>query len=202
MICTDEKEVIVVDSVADRLIESMRAAGAYMINKAQTERLTNIVLSDQGSPGCGGHANKKFVGKNANIILREIGINVGEDVKCVLADVPNDHPLVWTEQLMPVLPVTRVPDVDQAIELAVAAEQGCNHTASMHSFNLEKLSKMARAYQGSIFVKNAPHYAGLGEEGPGYTSFTIASPTGDGLTTCLTFSRERRCALVDYFRIV
>ncbi len=202
IICTDEKEVVVVDKVADQLIESMRAAGAYMINRTQAEKLTNLVLSDKGKPGCGGHANKNFVGKNANLLLREIGINVNDDVKCVLAEVDNDHPLVWTEQLMPFLPVTRVKDVDAAIALAVAAEQNCRHTASMHGMNVEKLSKMARAFEGSIFVKNAPNYAGLGEGGAGYTSFTIASPTGDGLTTCLTFSRERRCALVDYFRIV
>ena len=202
VICTDEKEVIVVDSVADSLIESMRAAGAYMINRSQAEQLTGIVLADKGKPGCGGYANKKFVGKNASVLLAAIGVTTGEDIRCIIADVENDHPLIWTEQLMPFLPVTRVADVDGAIELAVAAEQKYNHTASMHSRNLEKLSKMARTYQGSIFVKNAPHYAGLGEEGPGYTSFTIAGPTGDGLTTCLTFSRERSCALVDYFRIV
>lgn len=202
VICTDEKEVIVVEPVANRLIESMRAAGGYVINKTQIDRLTNIVLSDKGTPGCGGHANKKFVGKNASLILKEIGINVNDDVRTVICEVENDHPLIWTEQLMPVLPVTRSPNVDAAIKLGVAAEQGCNHTASMHSHDVRKLSQMARAFQGSIFVKNAPNYAGLGEGGPGYTSFTIASPTGDGLTTCLTFSRERRCALVDYFRIV
>ncbi len=202
IICTDEKEVIVVQSVADRLIEAMRASGAYMINQTQTEKLTNIVLSDKGKPGCGGHANKNFVGKNAAVILNEIGIKVHDDVRTVLCDVPNDHPLVWTEQLMPVLPVTRAANVDEAIKLGVAAEQKCNHTASMHSHDVRQLTKMARAFQGSIFVKNAPNYAGLGEGGAGYTSFTIASPTGDGLTTCLTFSRERRCALVDYFRIV
>ena len=202
VICTDEKEVIVEAAAAPKLIEAMRAAGGYVINKTQIERLTNIVLSDKGKPGCGGHANKNFVGKNASVILREIGVNVGDDVRTVLCEVDNDHPLIWTEQLMPVLPITRTPTVDKAIELAVAAEQGCNHTASMHSLHLKKLSNMARAFQGSIFVKNAPNYAGLGEGGPGYTSFTIASPTGDGLTTCLTFSRERRCALVDYFRIV
>lgn len=202
VICTDEKEVIAEAAIAPKLIEAMRAAGGYVINKTQIERLTNIVLSDKGKPGCGGHANKKFVGKNASVILREIGVNVGDDVRTVICEVDNDHPLIWTEQLMPVLPITKTATVDQAIELAVAAEQGCNHTASMHSLHLKKLSQMARAFQGSIFVKNAPNYAGLGEGGPGYTSFTIASPTGDGLTTCLTFSRERRCALVDYFRIV
>ena len=54
----------------------------------------------------------------------------------------------------------------------------------------------------SSFVKNAPSVAGLGFGGEGFTSFTIASPTGDGLTTARTFTRERRCTLAGYFRIV
>ena len=204
IICTDEKEVIVVETVADRLIEVMKSSGAYMINKNQIDRLTSIVLKDLGSPkyGCGGHANPDYVGKDARLLLKEIGINVNEDVRTILCEVPNEHPLIWSEQLMPILPVTRVPNVDAAIDLAIQCEHGYNHTASMHSMNLEKLSKMARTFQGSIFVKNGPNYSGLGEGGSGYTSFTIASPTGDGLTTCLTFSRERRCVLVDHFRIV
>jgi len=204
IICTDEKEVIAVNSIADSLIEVMRTAGAYQINNTQIERLTQIVLSDMGNSKKGqpGHANSKYVGLNASVLLKEIGINVNDDVKTILCDVPNDHPLIWSEQLMPILPITRVPDVNTAIDLAVQAEHGYNHTASMHSMNIEKLSKMAKAYQGSIFVKNGPNYSGLGEGGSGHTSMTIASPTGDGLTTALTFSRERRCVLVDHFRIV
>ncbi|RME91494.1 MAG: aldehyde dehydrogenase EutE [Candidatus Hydrogenedentota bacterium] len=204
IICTDEKEVIVVEKVADHLIDVMRAAGGYLINRSQIDRLTQIVLKDFGSakPGCGGHANPKYVGQDAAKLLREIGINVNQDIRCILAEVPNDHPLIWTEQLMPILPITRVPDVDTGIDLAVRCEHYYNHTASMHSLNLDKLDKMAKTFQGSIFVKNAPNYAGLGEGGSGWTSFTIASPTGDGLTTAITFSRERRCVLADHFRIV
>ena len=103
---------------------------------------------------------------------------------------------------MPVLPLVRIADVDDAIELAVQVEHGFRHTAMMHSPNMEKLSKMARAINTSIFVKNGPCYAGLGQGGEGYTSFTIASPTGEGLTTARSFTRERRCTLEDYFRIV
>ena len=204
IICTDEKEVIAVASIADKLIDVMRTAGAYQINSSQIDRLTQLVLKDMGQakPGCGGHANPDFVGRDASYLLSKIGINVDRDVRTILCEVPNDHPLVWTEQLMPVLPITRVANVDDAIKLAVACEHGYRHTASMHSMNIEKLHDMAVAYQGSIFVKNGPNYAGLGEGGSGYTSFTIASPTGDGLTTALTFSRERRCVVVDHFRIV
>jgi len=51
-------------------------------------------------------------------------------------------------------------------------------------------------------VKNASNLAGLGLGGEGYTSFTIASPTGEGLTTVLNFTRERRCTLKEHFRFV
>jgi acyl-CoA reductase-like NAD-dependent aldehyde dehydrogenase len=103
---------------------------------------------------------------------------------------------------MPVLPLVRLPNVDEAIELAVACEHGFRHTAVMHSRNIEKLSKMAKVMNCSLFVKNGSAYNGLGFGGAGFTSWTIASPTGEGLTRASTFSRERRCALIDYFRIV
>ncbi|MCB1163727.1 aldehyde dehydrogenase EutE, partial [bacterium] len=115
---------------------------------------------------------------------------------------PASHPLVWTEQMMPVLPVVRVPDADRAIDLALRAEHGFGHSAAMHSQHLGRLSRMAREINTSIFVKNGPCAAGLGEGGEGYCSFSIASPTGEGLTGPHSFSRERRCVLVDHFRIV
>ncbi|MCH7721386.1 MAG: aldehyde dehydrogenase EutE, partial [Planctomycetes bacterium] len=110
--------------------------------------------------------------------------------------------LIWTEQLMPVFPVARVANADQGIDMAIAAEHGFGHSAAMHSKHLDHLSRMAREIDTSIFVKNAPIYAGLGEGGEGYSSFSIASPTGEGMTDPRTFSRERRCVLVDHFRIV
>ena len=103
---------------------------------------------------------------------------------------------------MPVLPVARVRDADEAIDLAVAAEHGFGHSAAMHSMHLGNLSRMAREINCSIFVKNGPIAAGLAEGGEGYTSFSIASPTGEGMTDPRTFSRQRRCVLVDHFRIV
>jgi acyl-CoA reductase-like NAD-dependent aldehyde dehydrogenase len=117
-------------------------------------------------------------------------------------DVPVDHPLIWTEQMLPIMPVARVRDANEAIDLAVAAEGGRRHTAVMHSKNIDNLSRMARLINCSIFVKNGPCYAGLGQGGEGSTSFTIASPTGEGMTDARTFSRLRRCVMVDSFRIV
>jgi aldehyde dehydrogenase len=120
----------------------------------------------------------------------------------VLVEVPLEHPLVWSEQLMPVFPLVRLPDVDACIRAAVQAEHGFRHTACMHSRNVDKLSEMARAVDCSIFVKNGPSFAGLGFGGEGPTSMTISTPTGEGVTTARTFTRIRRCTLVDNFRIV
>ncbi len=202
VICVDEKEVIVVDRVADDLKKSMVRHGAYELPARDLARLEKVIFKKNAGPR--GHAvvNRQFVGKNASEILRELGINVGPEIRCVMVEVPNDHPLVWTEQMMPVLPVTRVPNVDVAIDLAVQAEGGCFHTATMHSHDLRALDKMAKACNCSIFIKNGTGVAGLGHGGQGHTSFTIASPTGEGLTTPLSFSRWRRCTLVDHFRIV
>jgi aldehyde dehydrogenase len=202
VICVDEKEVIVVESVAEALKASMKRAGAVELKAADLPRLEKVIFEKNAGPR--GHAvvNKKFVGKNASVILAELGISAGPEVRCIIVEVPNDHPLVWTEQMMPVLPITRTKTVDEAIDLAVQAEGGNFHTATMHSHDIPALSKMARKCNCSIFVKNGRSVAGLSAGGEGYTSFTIASPTGEGLTTPRSFSRWRRCTMVDHFRIV
>jgi len=202
LICICEKEIIVVASVADRLKEEMKKNGAYELNEDQVKKITELVISEQGGPGKEGAANKKYVGQNADFIAKEIGLTVPSSTRLLLCEVGREHPLVWTEQLMPVMPLVRVKDVDTAIDLAVECEHGFRHTAIMHSLNIAKLSKMAKAMNCSIFIKNGPSYAGLAQGGAGFTSFTIASPTGEGVTRARTFTRERRCTLVDYFRII
>jgi acyl-CoA reductase-like NAD-dependent aldehyde dehydrogenase len=159
------------------------------------------VLSHPGGPGKEGTANKTYVGKDAQVLLTAIGLN-GVRAKLLFADVGPDDPFVWTEQLMPAIPLVRVKTADDAIAFAHRVEGGRRHTAVMHSRNIEKLSAMARAMDCSIFVKNGPAVAGIGEGGEGHTSFTIASPTGEGVTSARSFVRRRRCTLVDYFRIV
>ncbi|MBI5879876.1 MAG: aldehyde dehydrogenase EutE [Chloroflexi bacterium] len=202
IICTDEKEIFCVDAVADRLKAAMVRNGAHELHAHEIRRLEKVIFTDMGAPGKPGHINPAFIGKNAGAILKELGIPAGDEVRLVLIDVPSDHPLVWTEQMMPVMPLARVRSVDEGIDLARRAEHGFGHTASMWSRNIDPLSRMAREMNVSIFVKNGPTLSGLGYKGEGYTSFSIASPTGEGLTNCRTFSRERRCAMVDHFRIV
>jgi propionaldehyde dehydrogenase len=202
LICICEKETIVVDSVADALKAEMQKNGAYVLSPEQIKKVTELVIADPGRPGHEGGANKAYVGQNASKIARAIGLTVPDSTRLLLCEVDANHPLVWTEQLMPVMPLVRVPNVDDAIDLAVRCEHGFRHTAIMHSLNIAKLSKMAKAMNCSIFIKNGPSYAGLGEGGAGFASFTIASPTGEGVTRARTFTRERRCTLVDYFRII
>ncbi len=202
MICTDEKEVFVVDSVADELLRNMQANKAFLLNQQQLKQIENVIFKEMRGPRKPGVINRNFIGQNASKILAEIGVKVDDSVPLVVAEVDVDHPLVWTEQMMPVLPVARVRSADEGIDLSVKAEHGFRHTASMHSRNIEKLSKMARAMNCSIFVKNGPNAAGLGYGGEGFCSFSIASPTGEGLTGPISFTRIRRCTLVDYFRIV
>ncbi len=203
IVCVCEKEIFAVEKIADQLKAELLKNGAYEINKEQTAALTKVVIAKLPGPnGEEGAPNKKFVGRSPKIILAEIGITVGDEVKIILAEVDAHHPLVLVEQLMPVIPFVRVPDVDTAIALAVEVEHGYRHSMYMYSRDVDKLSKMARECNSSIFVKNGPCFSGLGFGGQGYTSFSIASPTGEGLTKASDFTRERRCVLIDYFRIV
>ncbi|NOZ71081.1 MAG: aldehyde dehydrogenase EutE [Chloroflexi bacterium] len=201
IICVDEKEAFIVDSVFDQLKSIMLAHGAVEVPSYRLAALEKVIFKEQRGPRKAAVTNKGWVGKDAGRILKEIGINAPE-ARLALIEVPIDHPLIWTEQLMPVFPIARVRSVDEGIELAVEAEHGFGHTASMFSRNIDALSRMARLINTSIFVKNGPNLAGLGYKGEGSTSFTIASPTGEGLTDAISFSRPRRCVMVDHFRIV
>ena len=202
IICICEKEILAVSSIADQLKAELKKNGAFELNQEQTAAVTRAVIADPGRKGHEGAPNKKFVGKDAAVIAKGFGLNVPVETRILLCEVERDHPLVWTEQLMPVIPLVRLDNVDVAIDFAVECEHGFRHTAVMHSKNIEKLSRMAKVMNCSLFVKNGSAYNGLGLGGAGFTSFTIASPTGEGLTRARTFTRERRCSLIDYFRIV
>ncbi len=202
VVCTDEKVVLVVDTVADRLVRAMTQNGAYLLKEHELHRLERVIFRELGQPGKPGVINPVWIGKDAAKILAEIGVQAEPAPRLLIADVPRDHSLAWTEQMMPVLPIVRVGTVDQAIDLAVRMEHGFRHTASIHSTNVDTITKMARAMNCSIFVTNGPNFAGLGVGGEGFSSFSIASPTGDGLTRPRTFSRERRITVVGALRIV
>ena len=202
VICTDEKELFVVRQVAEPLLQSLQKNHAVLLKDYQVRQLEKVIFREMGAPRKPGKINPAWIGKNAGKILREIGIPAGDEVRLVLCEVPAEHSLVWTEQMMPVLPVVRVDHVDQGIELAVAAEHGFGHTAAIYSHRIDVITRMARAINASIFVANGPTLAGLGHGGEGFTSFSIASPTGEGLTRPRTFSRLRRLTIADALRFV
>jgi len=202
IVCVDEKEVIAVESIVDDLLQHMGRHGARVLNERELHKVTSVIFSEYPGRRQRGKVEKDLIGKNASEILARAGIASQGDPRLIVARVTNGPPLIWTEQMMPVLPVTAVPDVDQAIDLAKQAEHGYGHSAGMYSRDIDALSRMARTINTSIFTKNGPFFAGLGEGGEGPTSFTIASPTGEGLTGPVAFSRLRRCVMVDHFRIV
>jgi len=198
--CIAEKEVIVVESVADQLVAYMQQFGAFLIKGEDIDRLRDVIMIKRENQSY--TINKNYVGRDALVLLDKIGIFAPPETRVVLCETTIDHPFVQEELMMPVLAVVRVKDVDEAIKLAVEVEHHNRHTAIMHSKNVDNLTRLARAIETTIFVKNAPSYAGIGVGGEGHITFTIAGPTGEGLTSARTFTRQRRCVLADGFSIV
>jgi len=194
--CVAEKEVIVVEQVADYLEFCMKGSGLarFIEDPAELKKLEELIIVK-------GAVNKALIGRSAKYILEQAGLSAPEGIKVAVMETPFEHPFVQHELMMPVLPIVRVKDFPAAMECAIKAEHGFRHTAIMHSRNVERLSAMAKVIQTTIFVKNAPSYAGIGVGGEGYTTFTIAGPTGEGLTSARTFTRKRRCVLADSFNI-
>lgn len=202
--CIAEKEVFAFANIADRLIDEMQRNGAYLINAEQAARLAKIVLVEKTTKSgkTVKTVSRDCVGRDADVLLAKIGVSVGKDVRCIICETDFAHDFVQHELMMPILPIVRVGNIEEAIELAVKAEHGNRHTAHMHSKNIDHLSAFAKAVETTIFVKNAPSYAGIGFGGEGHTTFTIAGPTGEGITSARSFTRKRRCVMADNFRII
>ena len=199
ILCLGEKQVFAIDSIADELKRLMVQYSAYELNAQQIDALSQVAFVD----GPDGHtmANRELVGRNASVLGERIGLNLDDSLRMLIGETDANHVFVREEQMMPFLPIVRVPNIDQAIREAVISENGYGHTAIIHSRNIENMHRMARAANTTIFVKNGPSYAGVGLGGEGFGTYSIAGPTGEGLTSPRTFTRQRRCALVDYFRI-
>lgn len=202
VVCADEKEIIVVDRVADTLKEELKRRGAVEISLDQADAVARAVLIDYPDPNC--RPNPKWVGRDASELAAAGGFSVPETCRLLFVDVGRDvkHVFARMEQMMPLLPVLRARDFDEALEWALILERGLLHTAGLHSRNIDNMDAMATRINSSLFVKNGPHVAGLGAGGEGWTSMTISTPTGEGVTNASTFVRLRRCTLVGSFRIV
>lgn len=189
--CIAEKEIVAVDLIADELLHYMvNEQGCYMISKEEQDALTEVVLK-------GGRLNRKCVGRDAKTLLGMIGITVPDNIRCITFEGPKEHPLIAEELMMPILGVVRAKDFDDAVEQAVWLEHGNRHSAHIHSKNVDNITKYAKAIDTAILVKNGPSYAALGFGGEGYCTFTIASRTGEGLTSASTFTKRRRCVMTD-----
>lgn len=204
--CIAEKECFVLSSVADQLIEGMLKNGAYFINSEQVKELEKVVLVDVPPKKPGDKPkrviNKDWVGRDAKKILAQIGVHVGDDIRCIICETEFSQAFVQTELMMPILPIVRCQTFEEAVEMAVKAEHGNRHSAHLHSKNVDHMTTYAKAICTTIFVKNAPSYAGIGFNSEGHTTFTIAGPTGEGLTSARSFTRQRRCVLVDSLSII
>lgn len=188
--CIAEKEVVAFTNITDELIHHMLENGCYMISKEQQDELTKVVLPN-------GRLNRKCVGRSAKVLLGMIGLDVPDTIRCIIFEGEKEHPLIAEELMMPILGIVRCSDIDDGIEKCVWLEHGNRHSAHMHSKNIENLTKYGKAIDTAIFVKNGPSYSALGFGGEGFCTFTIASRTGEGLTSASTFTKRRRCVMSD-----
>ena len=201
LLCIAEKEVFVVESVFDKMLDAMSRAGAARLNPGQVDQLTSQAIVQVGDDNHDA-PSKQYLGKDASVLAQGAGLNVAANTELLFGETDQYHPFVTVEQMMPFVPFVRVRDIDEGIELAKIYEHGFRHTAIIHSNNVSNMTKMAKALDTTIFVKNGPCMAGLGLGGEGYISFSIAGPTGEGVTTPLTFTRERRCSLIDNLHVL
>src|SRR6185436_15676168 len=201
LLCIGEKEVFVLDRVADKLMNEMSQHGGVRLNANQLERLTKAAFTFKSGEGGGcPHAsvNRDFIGKDALVLAQAGGVDLRPDTQLLFAETDANHPFVEEEQMMPIV---RVKSVEEGIERSLAAEHEYRHTSIIHSHDVEHMTAMARALDTTLFVKNGPCMAGFGLGGEGYLSYSIATPTGEGVTNPRTFTRVRRCVMVDNLRI-
>jgi len=198
LLCIAEKEVFVVDKVFDRMLQAMQHTGAVQLNTQQIDQLTQAAIVQVGEEDRRHAApSRELLGQDAAVLARAAGAQVNERTELLFGETDESHPFVSVEQMMPFIPFVRCRDVDQAIDRAKHYEHGFRHTSIIHSNNVRHMTRMGRLMDTTLFVKNGPSFSALGVGGEGYISYSIATPTGEGVTTPLTFTRERRCSLID-----
>ena len=204
LLCIGEKEVFALDSIAEKLMAELGKNGAVRLNSAQLDALTKAAFTfkEDQAGGCP-HAlvNRDFIGRDPSVLARAAGLNIPSGTQLLFAETDANHPFVVEEQMMPFLPIVRVKSVEEGIRHSVEAEHGYKHTSVIHSHDVENMTAMGRALDTTLFIKNGPCMAGLGLGGEGYLSYSVATPTGEGVTNPKTFCRVRRCVMVDNLRI-
>jgi aldehyde dehydrogenase len=204
LLCIGEKEVFALDNIADKLMAEMEKHGAVRLSQAQLESLTKAAFTFK--PGEGGgcpHAsvNRDLIGKDPSVLARAAGLNIPSGTQLLFGETDARHPFVVEEQMMPFLPIVRVKNLEEGVARSLEAEHAYKHTSIIHSHDVEAMTAMGRALDTTLFIKNGPCMSGLGLGGEGYLSYSIATPTGEGVTNPRTFTRVRRCVMVDNLRI-
>ena len=190
--CIAEKEIVAVDSICDELMNYMiTEQGCYLASKDEQDKLVATVMDSKGK------LNRNCVGRSAKRLLEMIGVTVPDNIRCITFEGPKEHPLITTELMMPILGVVRVKDFEEGVKTSVWLEHGNRHSAHIHSLNVEHITTYAKALDTAILVKNGPSYAALGFGGESICTFTIASRTGEGLTSAKSFTKKRRCVMQD-----
>ncbi len=204
LLCIGEKAVFVVDSVYRKFLESMEHAGAGRLNKQQLERLSKAAFTYREDDGGCSHAvvNRAYVGASPGKLAEVAGTRIPDGCELLFSETDAGHPYVQEEQMMPLVPIISAPDFETAVQQAKEAEHGYRHSAIIHSTNVSNMTHMGREMDTTIYVKNGPALAGLGLGGEGYLSYSVATTTGEGITTPKTFTRVRRCVMVENLRIV
>jgi aldehyde dehydrogenase len=204
LLCIGEKEVFALENIADKLMAQMEQNGAVKLTNAQLDALTKAAFTITPGQGGGcGHAsvNRDFIGKDPIVLAKAAGMTIPPGTQLLFAETDANHPFVVEEQMMPFVPVTRVKSLEEGVARSLEAEHAYKHTSIIHSHDVEAMTAMGRALDTTLFIKNGPCMAGLGLGGEGYLSYSIATPTGEGVTNPKTFTRVRRCVMVDNLRI-
>lgn len=199
LLCIGEKQIFVLDKIYDKFISAFKRAGAFQLTSAQLEKVTREAFNTTGGAGGCSHPvlNRDLVGASPEKLAAIAGVQIPKGTELLFAETDKDHLFVIEEQMMPLVPVVRVRDIHQAIAFAKESEHGYKHSAMIHTLNVEHMTMMAKELDSTLFIKNGACMAGLGTGGEGYGSFSIATTTGEGITTPLTFTRKRRCVMVD-----
>jgi aldehyde dehydrogenase len=199
LLCIGEKEVFVVDSVFDKMMKAMRNAGAIELSQPAIEKLTKAAFTWQKDHHV---VSKDYVGKDPQVLGKAAGLNIPANCELLFGETTEDNPFVPEEQMMPFVPFIRARNFDHALEMAIKHEHGFGHTAIIHSNNIANITKMGKTCNTTLFAVNGPSTGCLGAGGEGYPSYSIATPTGEGVTTPLTFTRFRRITVSGGLRIV
>lgn len=200
LLCLSEKETFVEGSVFDKFMAALEKAGAVRLTGEQMDRLAEMCLVK----GKDGHwaANKEYVGAEPQVIANLIKVSVPAECRMLFGETGPEHPWVMAEQMMPVMPVTKAPSFEKAVEFAKNAEHGFKHTAVIHSRLVDHMTYMGKELDTTLYIKNGPSLAGNGAGGEGYGGWSIACGTGEGIATPMTYTRLRRCSMIDNLRIL